>query len=95
MGSSHDAVMQYVEQEMEKDPGVKNATLFAGACKIDESIGELRPQQFHARYRLPVTRRMAEKRRPARQPKSVPAPGPRARSIRRWRRRHGVRGADA
>ena len=76
MGSSHDAVMQYVEREMKKDPGVKNATLFAGACEIDESIGELRPQQFHARYRLPVTRRMAEQRRPARQPKSVPAPDP-------------------
>ena len=48
MGSLHDAVMQYVEQEMKKDPGVKNATLFAGAREIDESIGELRPQQFHA-----------------------------------------------
>ncbi len=66
MGSLHDAVMQFVEQEMKKDPGVKNATLFAGACEIDESIGELRPQQFHARYRLPVTRRMAEQRQPAR-----------------------------
>lgn len=76
MGSLHDAVMQYVEQEMKKDPGVKNATLFAGAREIDESIGELRPQQFHARYRLPVTRRMAEQRRPARQAKVAPAPDP-------------------
>ncbi len=74
MGSLHDAVMQYVEQEMKKDPGVKNATLFAGAREIDESIGELRPQQFHARYRLPVTRRLAEQRRPARQAKAAPAP---------------------
>ncbi len=72
MGSLHDAVMQFVEQEMKKDPGVKNATLFAGACEIDESIGELRPQQFHARYRLPVTRRMAEQR----QRKAVPEPDP-------------------
>ncbi len=76
MGSLHDAVMQFVEQEMKKDPGVKNATLFAGACEIDESIGELRPQQFHARYRLPVTRRMAEQRQPARQRKAVPEPDP-------------------
>ena len=75
MGSLHDAVMQFVEQEMKKDPGVKNATLFAGACEIDQSIGELRPQQFHARYRLPVTRRMAERRR-ARQRKAVPPPDP-------------------
>ncbi len=51
MGSLHDAVVQYVEQEVKKDSGVKNATLFAGACEIDDSIGELRPQQFHARYR--------------------------------------------
>lgn len=39
MGSLHDAVMQYVEREMKKDPGVKNATLFAGAREIDQSIG--------------------------------------------------------
>lgn len=78
MGSLHDAVIQYVEREMKKDPGVKNATLFAGAREIDESIGELRPQQFHARYRLPVTRRMAEERQPARQRKAdlVPDPAP-------------------
>ena len=76
MGSLQDAVMQYVEREMKKDPGVKNATLFAGAREIDESIGKLRPQQFHARYRLPVTRRLAEQRRPARQAKAAPAPDP-------------------
>ena len=76
MGSLHDAVMQFVEQEMKKDPGVKNATLFAGACEIDESIGELRPQQFHARYRLPVTRRMAKQRQLARSRKAVPEPDP-------------------
>ena len=76
MGSLHEAVMQYVERELKKDSGVKNATLFAGAREIDESVGELTPQQFHARYRLPVTRRMAEQRRPARQQKAVPAPDP-------------------
>ena len=76
MGSLHDAVVQYVEGEMKKDPGVKNAALFAGAREIDESIGELRPQQFHARYRLPVTRRLAEQRRPARQAKAAPDPAP-------------------
>ena len=76
MGSLHDAVMQYVEREMKNDPSVKNSTLFAGAREIDESIGELRPQQFHARYRLPVTRRLAEQRRPARQAKAAPAPDP-------------------
>ncbi len=72
MGSLHDAVIQFVEQEMRKDSGVKNATLFAGAREIDESIAELRPQQFHAKYRLPVTRRMAEQRQ------AVPEPDPAA-----------------
>ena len=78
MGSSHDAVMQYMEDELKKDYGVKNATLFDGACEIDESIRELTPQQFHARYRLPATRRLAPQRRPAGQPKveRVPAPAP-------------------
>ena len=39
MGSSHDAVMEYMEDELKKDPGVKNKTLFAGAREIDESVG--------------------------------------------------------
>ena len=58
--------MQYMERELKKDAGVKNATLFAGACEIDESIGELTPQQFHAKYRLPATRRIAPQRRSTR-----------------------------
>ncbi len=67
MGSLHDAVMQYVECELKKDPGVKNATLLGGACDIDESIGKLTPRQFHGKYRLPATRRIAPQRRRARQ----------------------------
>ena len=41
MGSLHDAVMQYVEREMKKDPGVKNATLFAGAARSTSRSGSL------------------------------------------------------
>ncbi len=74
MGSSHDAVMEYMEDELKKDPGVKNKTLFAGAREIDESVGELTLQQFHAKYRLPATRRIAPPPKPARQPKANPAP---------------------
>jgi len=44
--------MQYVEGELKKDPRVKNASLFAAAREIDESVGELTLQQFHAKYRL-------------------------------------------
>jgi hypothetical protein len=74
MGSSHDAVMKYMERELKKDPGVKNKSLFAGACEIDESVGELTLQQFHAKYRLPATRRIAPPPQHARQPKAAPAP---------------------
>ena len=74
MGSSQDAIMQYVEDELKKDRRVKNATLFAGAREIDESVGDLTLQQFHAKYRLPATRRIAPPRQPARQPKPDPAP---------------------
>ena len=74
MGSSHDAVMEYMEDELKRDPGVKNKTLFAGAREIDESVGELTLQQFHAKYRLPATRRIAPPPKPARQPKANPAP---------------------
>ena len=76
MGSLQDAVMQYVERELKKDPRVKNVTLFAGAREIDESVGELTLQQFHAKYRLPAIRRIAQQGRPARQPKAVPTPDP-------------------
>ena len=76
MGSSQDAVMQYVEGELKKDPRVKNASLFAAAREIDESVGELTLQQFHAKYRLPAIRSIAPQGRPARKPKAVPPPDP-------------------
>ena len=84
MGSLTETVMQFIEQELKKDPDVKNATLFAGACEIDESIKELNARQFHAKYPLQVKRRMAPKkvarRRPARRrkPAAAPAPAPAA-----------------
>jgi len=74
MGSLQDAVMQYVEGELKKDPRVKNASLFAVAREIDESVGELTLQQFHAKYRLPAIRSVAPQERPARRPKAAPAP---------------------
>ena len=82
MGSLTETVMQFIERELKKDPGVKNATLLAGACEIDESIRELSARQFHAKYPLQVKRRMAPKkvarRRPARRRKPAPAPAPAA-----------------
>ncbi len=78
MGSLQEAVLQYVEGELRKDPRVKNVALFAGAREIDASVGELTMQQFHGKYRLPATRRIAPPPRPARRPKPVPAPAPAA-----------------
>ena len=68
--------MQYVEGELKKDPRVKNASLFAAAREIDESVGELTLQQFHAKYRLPAIRSIAPQGRPARKPKAAPPPDP-------------------
>ena len=76
MGSLQDAVMQYVEGELKKDPRVKNVSLFAAAREIDESVGELTLQQFHAKYRLPAIRSIAPQGRPARKPKAVSTPDP-------------------
>ena len=44
--------MQYVEGELKKNPRVKNVSLFAFVREIDESVGELTLQQFHAKYQL-------------------------------------------
>ena len=76
MGNSRDVVIEHVERELKKDRGVKNAALFAGAREIDGSVGEFTLQQFHAKYRLPATRRIAPPPKPARQPKADPAPAP-------------------
>ena len=52
-------VMEFIELELKKDPGVSNATLFEGAKLIDKNIGKLNPRQFHAKYPLQVKRRLA------------------------------------
>ena len=52
-------VMEFIELELTKDPGVSNATLFEGAKLIDRTIGKLNPRQFHAKYPLQVKRRLA------------------------------------
>lgn len=57
MASATDKVMQYVERELAKNPDVSNDTLLEGAKKIDKSVTELTPRQFHAKYPLQVKRR--------------------------------------
>lgn len=66
-------VLKFIESELKKDPGVSNATLFAGAKLIDKSIGKLNPRQFHAKYPLQVKRRLAGTAGPGRKPKAARA----------------------
>ena len=53
------AVLAYVTRVLKRNPDVKNAELFKGACEIDASVAELSARQFHAKYPLQVKRRLA------------------------------------
>ncbi|WP_428274054.1 hypothetical protein [Candidatus Palauibacter sp.] len=71
-GDGGAAVLAYVTRVLKRNPDVKNAELFKGACEIDASVAELSARQFHAKYPLQVKRRLA-----AAAP--APKPAPRAR----------------
>lgn len=62
MASATDKVMEYVERELAKNPDVSNETLLEGAKKIDKSVTQLTPRQFHAKYPLQVKRRAGKPR---------------------------------
>ena len=72
-GDGAAAVLAYVTRVLKRNPDVKNAELFKGACEIDASVAELSARQFHAKYPLQVKRRLAAA---APAPKSAPAPKP-------------------
>jgi hypothetical protein len=55
----HERIMEFVEAELKKDPGLGSRELFERAKKISRSISSLSVRQFHARYPLVVKRRMA------------------------------------
>ncbi|MCY3600968.1 MAG: hypothetical protein OXN85_13460 [Gemmatimonadetes bacterium] len=71
-----DAVLAYVTRVLKRNPGVKNAELFAGACEIDASVAELSPRQFHAKYPLQVKRRLAAAEAPKPAAPAVAEPAP-------------------
>lgn len=71
-----DAVLAYVTRVLKRNPDVKNAELFAGACEIDASVAELSPRQFHAKYPLQVKRRLATAEAPKAAPKARRAVAP-------------------
>ncbi|MYC88033.1 MAG: hypothetical protein F4X22_07330 [Gemmatimonadales bacterium] len=75
-GDAGEAVLAYVTRVLKRNPDVKNAELFAGACEIDASVADLSPRQFHAKYPLQVKRRLvaAEGRKPVARAVAEPAP---------------------
>lgn len=70
------AVLAYVTRTLKKNPGVKNAELFAGACEIDASVAKLSARQFHAKYPLQVKRRLAAAEAPKPVAPAVAEPKP-------------------
>lgn len=84
-GDGGAAVLAYVTRVLKRNPDVKNAELFKGACEIDASVAELSARQFHAKYPLQVKRRLAAAapapKRAAPAPKPAPAPAPAAPAV--------------
>ncbi len=81
-GDAGAAVLAYVTRVLKRNPEVKNAELFKGACEIDASVAELSARQFHAKYPLQVKRRMATAAAPAPvAPAPAPAPAPAAPAV--------------
>ena len=82
-GDAGAAVLAYVTRVLKRNPEVKNAELFKGACEIDASVAELSARQFHAKYPLQVKRRLAatEAPKPAAPAPAAPAPAPAAPAV--------------
>lgn len=57
MAAEKDKVMEMVEAELARDPGIALDVLYERAREIDPAIAQLSRRQFHARYPLQVKRR--------------------------------------
>ncbi len=77
-GDAGAAVLAYVTRVLKRNPEVKNAELFKGACEIDASVADLSARQFHAKYPLQVKRRLAATEAPK---PAAPAPAPAAPAV--------------
>ncbi|WP_419937301.1 hypothetical protein [Candidatus Palauibacter sp.] len=77
-GDAGAAVLAYVTRVLKRNPEVKNAELFKGACEIDASVADLSARQFHAKYPLQVKRRLAATEAPK---PAAPAPKPAAPAV--------------
>jgi hypothetical protein len=73
MAGTKERVQSMVEFELRADRHASTAALQAKAAKIDKSFGRLTPRQFHARFAIPVKRRLGKSASQARTRQSVPA----------------------
>ena len=78
MPQANDKVLAMVRQEIEKDPHVSNKDLLAKAKRLSRSIARLSPRQFHAKYRLKVSREMAPPKPRVKRARKSPAARPAA-----------------
>lgn len=59
MPTRNEKVLNRIIQRIQKNPEITNAELRKVAVKMDPSIDDLTPRQFHARYALAAKRRIA------------------------------------
>lgn len=69
MAERNQAVLDWVERSLDRDPKRKSRDLYEGAQEQDASIGALELRQFHGRYVLPILRSRASKRQKEGEPK--------------------------
>ncbi len=69
MADVNGKVMDYVRDELQRNPGVKTEQLYTQAKKLDKNVGGLSIRQFHARYPLQIKRQLAAQRPRRRRPR--------------------------
>lgn len=83
MADTDDKVLEMVEAELEKEPGIDNSTLQERVKSKFPHVGKLTLRQFHARYPLQIKRRKSRKQ--AKKTKKAAKPKARTRSSGRTR----------
>lgn len=58
--------MALIERELRLDPSQKSTELQKKVTSLDDSVASLTGRQFHARYTIPVRRRLSEEQNAAR-----------------------------
>jgi hypothetical protein len=74
MPQANEKVLAMVRQELKKDPNVTNKALLTKAKRMNRAVGRLSPRQFHAKYRLKVSREMAPSKPRAKRATRAAAP---------------------